>query len=231
MKTARHHLTWYFLGALLTLVVIVSSLVPGEDLPHWRISDKVEHMVAYVGLALWFGGLMPPRRYVHLALALLALGGGIEIAQGLMGLGREADWRDFYADAFGVAVGISLCLAGLAALGQLAREVAKTALKRWRPLADRMRPRTLAEFVGQPQLLAPGKPLCEAIASRALHSMILWGPPGTGKTTLARLMAARFGRRVHCAVGRAGGHQGHSRSSGARAAGGGRRPSHGAVSR
>lgn len=113
MKTARHHLTWYFLGALLTAVVIVSSLVPGEDLPHWRISDKVEHIVAYSGLALWFGGLMPPRRYVHLALALLALGGGIEIAQGLMGLGREADWRDFYADAFGVAVGISLCLAGL----------------------------------------------------------------------------------------------------------------------
>ncbi|HEX9472959.1 MAG TPA: replication-associated recombination protein A [Steroidobacteraceae bacterium] len=68
--------------------------------------------------------------------------------------------------------------------------MAETALKTWRPLADRMRPRTLAEFVGQPQLLAAGKPLQEAIAARALHSMILWGPPGTGKTTLARLMAA-----------------------------------------
>ncbi len=68
--------------------------------------------------------------------------------------------------------------------------MAEAALKSWRPLADRMRPRTLAEFVGQTQLLAPGKPLYEAIAARALHSMILWGPPGTGKTTLARLMAA-----------------------------------------
>ncbi len=67
--------------------------------------------------------------------------------------------------------------------------MADAALKNWRPLPDRMRPRTLAEFVGQPQLLAPGKPLYEAIAARALHSLILWGPPGTGKTTLARLMA------------------------------------------
>ncbi|MBS0388758.1 MAG: recombination factor protein RarA, partial [Proteobacteria bacterium] len=62
--------------------------------------------------------------------------------------------------------------------------MAETALKSWRPLADRMRPRTLAEFAGQAHLLAPGKPLYEAIATHALHSMILWGPPGTGKTTL-----------------------------------------------
>jgi putative ATPase len=67
--------------------------------------------------------------------------------------------------------------------------MADAALNSGRPLPDRMRPRTLAEFAGQPQLLAPGKPLYEAIAARALHSMILWGPPGTGKTTLARLMA------------------------------------------
>jgi putative ATPase len=62
-----------------------------------------------------------------------------------------------------------------------------------RPLADRMRPRTLDEFIGQPQVLGPGKPLRQAIESGQLHSLILWGPPGTGKTTLARLIAQRSG--------------------------------------
>ncbi|MGB9243955.1 MAG: replication-associated recombination protein A [Candidatus Acidiferrales bacterium] len=60
-----------------------------------------------------------------------------------------------------------------------------------RPLADRMRPQTLDEFIGQEELLGPGKPLRTQIERDDLSSMLFWGPPGCGKTTLARIIARR----------------------------------------
>ncbi len=62
------------------------------------------------------------------------------------------------------------------------------------PLADRVRPETLAEFVGQQHLVGPGKPLYQAIHNNEVRSMIFWGPPGVGKTTLAHIIARQTGR-------------------------------------
>src|SRR6201986_608443 len=61
-----------------------------------------------------------------------------------------------------------------------------------RPLADRLRPKTLAEVVGQDHLIGADGPIGPMVAQGRAHSIILWGPPGTGKTTIARLLSTPF---------------------------------------
>lgn len=70
-----------------------------------------------------------------------------------------------------------------------------SAIPAYQPLAARMRPRNLDDYIGQEHLLSPGKPLREAISRGQLHSMILWGPPGVGKTSLAKLFAEQADAR------------------------------------
>ena len=108
LTTLRYPRAWLCLGLLMALFITVMSLLPANNLPSLGISDKIEHAAAYAVLAFWFASVMGRWDYLYLFLALLAFGGGIEIAQGLMGLGREADLLDLAADASGTVVGLGL---------------------------------------------------------------------------------------------------------------------------
>jgi VanZ family protein len=76
-------------------------------------SDKVEHFTGYFLLTTWFCGCARRSKYWQVALWMLALGGGMEIGQGIMAIGREADWFDMLANSAGVAAGVIAALLGL----------------------------------------------------------------------------------------------------------------------
>lgn len=110
----RHPRLWLVSGWILVILAIVSSLVPAHDLPKLGgISDKFEHVVGYLVLALWFAGIYPKSRYPMIGFALLIMGIVIEVLQGAMHVGREADLRDVYANTVGIVCGLTLALAWL----------------------------------------------------------------------------------------------------------------------
>lgn len=99
---------WMTAGLGLVLVITYLSLMPNDRLPEPGFSDKVNHILAYVALALWFGGILPRRSYLKLVLALMAYGVLIEVLQWWMAWGREGELLDVGADAAGIAAGLLL---------------------------------------------------------------------------------------------------------------------------
>ncbi len=109
----RYRRFWFGAGVAIALVIAVVCLMPGRKLPDVPVSDKTEHLLAFAMLAFWFGSILVRRDLFWLVLALLAFGGLIELAQGAMRLGRQADLHDVYADAVGIAIGLAVALTPL----------------------------------------------------------------------------------------------------------------------
>jgi VanZ family protein len=111
----RYRRFWFGVGIVIAVAIAVACLVPGGHLPDFSraLSDKTEHFIAFTLLAFWFGSILVRRDLPWLALALVAFGGLIELAQGAMHLGRDAEVVDLVADAVGVAAGLALALTPL----------------------------------------------------------------------------------------------------------------------
>jgi VanZ family protein len=103
---------WWAVGWALIIATITESLKP-QVLLQGVASDKVLHFLGYFALAVWFGGVCRRSRYLVVGALLIALGGALEIGQGVMNLGRTADWRDFVANSAGIAAGLAVCAIGI----------------------------------------------------------------------------------------------------------------------
>lgn len=106
---------WWGLGWFMVLFITVSCLEPPRYVPNLHLWDKLEHALAFFGMTFWFGGLVRRGRYPVIAVLMLLFGGGIEIAQGAMRLGRDEDIMDFVADSVGISIALALLYLGLGA--------------------------------------------------------------------------------------------------------------------
>ena len=110
MQPLKFRRLWVTLGVALLVLVIYLCLEPADGGGASRINDKLAHFLAFFALAGWFAALVERRFYWLIALGMLSVGGLIEVAQGLMALGRTADLLDFVADGAGVSAGILINL-------------------------------------------------------------------------------------------------------------------------
>jgi len=105
---------WWILGWVLLAATVNESLQRHV----WRVAeviawDKANHCIGYFLLTTWFTGVSRRSRYLLVGALLIAFGGALEIAQGLMHEGRTADWLDFLANSLGVTVGVTAAMLGL----------------------------------------------------------------------------------------------------------------------
>lgn len=112
-SSLRYPRVWLVVGWAMLALAVLGSLLPVQNIPDVGTSDKVQHFAAYAMLALWFAGIYPRSRYPLIAAGLLLFGIGIELAQALMGLGRQGDLLDVLANAGGIAMGLLAALFGL----------------------------------------------------------------------------------------------------------------------
>jgi VanZ family protein len=104
---------WWLFGWAFIALTVNDSLE--RDIPSFAkvTSDKVIHFLGYFALAMWFAGVTRTKRYPLVGVLLIVLGGLLEILQGLMHNGRNAEWLDLLADSLGVAAALGLAYAGL----------------------------------------------------------------------------------------------------------------------
>jgi VanZ family protein len=122
MLSLRFPRLWLGLGWFTVAMAVVVCLVPMDELPQPpNMSDKSEHFVAYFILSVLFAGVYQRNRYWIIAAGLVVMGILIEFAQGAMGLGRQADFRDVLANSSGIAVGLVLCWFGLGSKPQVGK--------------------------------------------------------------------------------------------------------------
>jgi VanZ family protein len=111
MIPLRHRRLWLAASALLVAATVFASLAPDLVLSGPEGSDKIGHFATYCGLVVWFTGFYPRTHYWKVVAGVLALSLGLEIAQGVMQLGRSAELLDMVANAAGMGVGLLLAFA------------------------------------------------------------------------------------------------------------------------
>jgi VanZ family protein len=122
LRPLRYGRLWLALGAVMVALMLYVCLIPKVPGPKFPGVDKIEHLLAWLALSAWFASLVERRGFLRLAIALVALGIGIEVAQELTNLGRQGDWRDVVANSLGVAAGmLSVALTGDSWLARIER--------------------------------------------------------------------------------------------------------------